>query len=60
LSQSSLPIGELETAGELHDRLSSTAALVLKVADELSRGVAKERQDERRRRKHQAFARRRK
>jgi methionyl-tRNA formyltransferase len=43
LAQSSLPIGELETAGELHDRLSLDGApLVLKVADELSRGVAKE------------------
>jgi methionyl-tRNA formyltransferase len=48
LGQSSLPIGELETAGELHDRLAQDgAALVLKVADELSRGVAREQpQDE--------------
>jgi methionyl-tRNA formyltransferase len=43
LAQTSLPIGEIETAGELHDRLSLDGApLVLKVADELSRGVAKE------------------
>ena len=37
LGQSSLPIGELETAGELHDRLSADGApLVLKVLEELA------------------------
>ena len=43
LAQSSLSIGELETAGELHDRLSVDGApLILKVADDLLRGVATE------------------
>lgn len=37
LAQSELPIGETETAGELHDRLSADGvALVLRVLDELS------------------------
>ncbi|MEO6437327.1 MAG: methionyl-tRNA formyltransferase [Tepidisphaeraceae bacterium] len=43
LGQSSLPIGELETAGELHDRLSTAGApLVLRVIDQLSSGLAVE------------------
>lgn len=43
LGQSRLEIGELETAGEVHDRLSVDGApLVLRVLDELSRGVAVE------------------
>jgi methionyl-tRNA formyltransferase len=43
LGQSELPIGETETAGELHDRLSADGvALVLRVLDELSTGQAVE------------------
>jgi methionyl-tRNA formyltransferase len=43
LGMSRLAIGELETAGELHDRLAiDGAALMLKVADELARGGAVE------------------
>src|SRR5439155_594035 len=37
LAQSSLPIGETETAGELHDRLAADGApLVLKTIDDLA------------------------
>ncbi len=48
LSQSELPIGELETAGELHDRLARDGApLVDQVLDALASGAAIERaQDE--------------
>ena len=43
LGQSSLPIGELETAGEVHDRLSQDGApLVLRVLDDLASGRATE------------------
>jgi methionyl-tRNA formyltransferase len=43
LGMSRLEIGELETAGELHERLAvDGAALMLGVVDELSRGVAVE------------------
>jgi methionyl-tRNA formyltransferase len=43
LAQSKLEIGELETAGELHDRLATDGAtLVLNVLDALSNGVAVE------------------
>jgi methionyl-tRNA formyltransferase len=43
LGQTHLPIGELETAGELHDRLAEDGApLVLRVLDELERGVQRE------------------
>jgi methionyl-tRNA formyltransferase len=43
LGQSSLPIGELETAGELHDRLAADgAALVLRVVDRIASGTAVE------------------
>jgi methionyl-tRNA formyltransferase len=41
LAQSELPIGDLETAGELHDRLSQDGVgLVLKVLDDLQTGRA--------------------
>jgi methionyl-tRNA formyltransferase len=41
LGQSELPIGELETAGELHDRLSEDGApLMLRVVEELAAGRA--------------------
>jgi methionyl-tRNA formyltransferase len=41
LGQSSIPIGELETAGELHDRLSQDGVhLVLRVVDQLADGSA--------------------
>jgi methionyl-tRNA formyltransferase len=41
LGQSSIPIGELETAGELHDRLSQDGIdLVLRVVDQLADGSA--------------------
>src|SRR5687768_14475637 len=43
LDQSSLDIGELETAGELHDRLAADGApLVLKVLSQLADGTAVE------------------
>ena len=43
LGQSELMIGELETAGELHDRLAEDGApLVLRVVDELAGGRAEE------------------
>ncbi|HSU67149.1 MAG TPA: methionyl-tRNA formyltransferase [Tepidisphaeraceae bacterium] len=43
LAQSSIPIGELETAGELHDRLSEDGvALVLGTLDQLASGTATE------------------
>ena len=43
LGQSSLAIGEMETAGELHDRLSlDGVALMLRVIDELRHGTASE------------------
>ena len=43
LGQSSLPIGELETAGELHDRLAVDGApLVMRVLAELASGRAVE------------------
>jgi methionyl-tRNA formyltransferase len=41
LAQSSIPIGELETAGELHDRLAQVGApLMLSVLNALSNGTA--------------------
>jgi len=41
LGQSELSIGPLETAGELHDRLSLDGAMLIpRVVDELARGVA--------------------
>jgi methionyl-tRNA formyltransferase len=43
LGQSSLEIGELETADELHDRLSADGApLMLKVLSQLADGIATE------------------
>lgn len=43
VGQSSLQIGELETAGELHDRLSIDGSILIpRVLDELARGVAVE------------------
>ena len=43
LAQSELKIGELETAGELHDRLAADGApLVLRVLDDLANGRATE------------------
>ena len=43
LAQSDLPIGELETAGELHDRLAADGApLMLRVLEELATGRAVE------------------
>ncbi|HEX8524476.1 MAG TPA: methionyl-tRNA formyltransferase [Tepidisphaeraceae bacterium] len=43
VGQSELPIGETETAGELHDRLAQDGAgLVLRVLDELQSGTATE------------------
>jgi len=43
LAQSRIEIGELETAGELHDRLAADGvALVLEAIDALERGDAKE------------------
>ncbi len=43
LGQSTLEIGEMETAGELHDRLAEAGApLVLRVIDELASGRAPE------------------
>jgi methionyl-tRNA formyltransferase len=49
LGQSELPIGALETAGELHDRLAADGAkLVPRVLDDLASGRAREvEQDER-------------
>lgn len=47
LAQSELPIGEIETAGELHDRLSADGvALVLRVLDALGSGNAVEQPQE--------------
>jgi methionyl-tRNA formyltransferase len=48
LAQSTLPIGEIETAGELHDRLAEDGVgLMLKTIADLEKGVLKERaQDE--------------
>ena len=47
LGQSEVPIGELETAGELHDRLSLDGApLVLRVAEALAAGSAVEREQD--------------
>ena len=43
LGMSELPIGELETAGELHDRLAADgASLMLRVIEGLARGTAEE------------------
>ena len=43
LGMSELAIGELETTGELHDRLANDGApLVLRVLDELATGRARE------------------
>ena len=43
LAQSQLPIAELETAGELHDRLAADGAvLVPRVLEELARGLERE------------------
>jgi methionyl-tRNA formyltransferase len=43
LSQSSLPIGETETAGELHDRLATDGArLMLRTVNDLNAGKVKE------------------
>ena len=43
LAQSSIEIGELETAGELHDRLAADGApLMLSVLDALANGTARE------------------
>jgi len=43
LAMSALPIGELETAGELHDRLSQDGVpLMLRVIDQLADGTAVE------------------
>jgi methionyl-tRNA formyltransferase len=43
LGQSSVEIGEAETAGELHDRLAANGApLMLRVVDELAAGTARE------------------
>lgn len=43
LAMSEVPIGELETTGELHDRLAADGApLMLKVLDELAHGRATE------------------
>jgi methionyl-tRNA formyltransferase len=43
LGQSELPIGELETAGELHDRLSADGAVLLpRIVEELATGRATE------------------
>jgi methionyl-tRNA formyltransferase len=43
LAQSSIEIGELETAGELHDRLAADGApLMLSVLDALANGTAQE------------------
>jgi methionyl-tRNA formyltransferase len=43
LAQSELPIGELETAGELHDRLAGDGApLMLRVLEDLATGKAVE------------------
>ncbi|MGE5610783.1 MAG: methionyl-tRNA formyltransferase, partial [Bacillota bacterium] len=43
LGQTTLPIGELETAGELHDRLAEAGApLVLDVLGKLAEGTAEE------------------
>jgi methionyl-tRNA formyltransferase len=43
LGQSELTVGELETAGELHDRLAADGApLVLRVLDDLAAGRAQE------------------
>ena len=43
LAQSSLPIADLETAGELHDRLSADGApLMLRVLDQLAAATATE------------------
>jgi len=41
LAQSSVPIGELETAGELHDRLAEDGvSLAMEVINQLERGTA--------------------
>jgi methionyl-tRNA formyltransferase len=43
LAQSSVAIGEIETAGELHDRLAADGApLMLRVLDQLASGTASE------------------
>jgi methionyl-tRNA formyltransferase len=47
LGQSRFAIGELETAGELHDRLAAGGApLMLRVLDELATGTAVEREQD--------------
>jgi methionyl-tRNA formyltransferase len=47
LAQSLLPIGDLETAGELHDRLANDGApLVLRVIADLQSGKATEQEQE--------------
>ena len=47
LAMSELPIGELETAGELHDRLAADGpALILRVLDDLAAGRAVEREQD--------------
>jgi methionyl-tRNA formyltransferase len=47
LAQSEVPIGELETAGELHDRLAvDGASLVLNVLEDLAAGRAVEREQD--------------
>jgi methionyl-tRNA formyltransferase len=47
LAQSELAIGELETAGELHDRLAADGApLVLKVLESLADGTAVEKEQD--------------
>ena len=47
LGMSELPIGELETAGELHDRLSQDGVgLMLRVIDDLAAGRAVEREQD--------------
>jgi len=47
LAQSEVPIGELETAGELHDRLAMDGAgLVLQVLEDLAAGRAVEREQD--------------
>src|SRR5206468_3864198 len=47
LAQSRLEIGELETAGELHDRLAEDGAgLVIRTLEELANGVAAEREQD--------------
>lgn len=47
LAQSRLPIGELDTAGEVHDRLAEDgAALMLEVIEDLAAGRAVEREQD--------------